>query len=91
MIKEKESPVRDVAIAKIKPALSLFPLPVNNELNIDIDETIETVEIFNMQGQLVVSAAGLSKINTQPLTSGSFIVRIKTDLKEYTKQISCVK
>ncbi len=91
IIKENKELVKGVAIAKIKPAISLFPLPVTNELNIDIAEAIEKVEIFNMQGQLVLSEIGMNKINTQSLGVGSFIIRILTATNEYTKQITSIR
>ncbi len=88
MIKKEKVPVRKVAIAKIKPVISLFPLPVTNELNIDVTEVIESLEVLNMQGQQVLVASGVKKINMQSLAPGNYILIVKTPTTTHTKKIS---
>ena len=55
--------------------VSLYPNPVNNILNIDIVSEIQSVEIFTIQGQKVLSSKQ-NQINVENLPSGIYTVKI---------------
>jgi len=64
--------------------LSLYPNPVNNELNIETKQTIEvsSISIYNTLGQLVVvvpNAKNITKIDVSSLSSGNYFVKINSD------------
>ena len=67
--------------------VSLYPNPVNNVLNIETALEIQNVEIYNIQGQKVLSS-NQKQINVSDLAAGMYMVRIKdTDNKIATKKI----
>ena len=88
VIQTEKKLVRDIAVAKIRPAIALFPLPVVNQLNIDITETIEAVEVLDMRGQKVLEAGSVKQIDMGSLSAGMYIIVIKTASQTHTKQIS---
>lgn len=54
---------------------TLFPNPVQDVLNISIENTINSVEIFTIQGQKVMQS-NESTINMSSLNSGIYLVKI---------------
>jgi hypothetical protein len=59
----------------------IYPNPTNNEINIDTEE-MGTLELINMQGQIVDSKSLTEKSNNLDLSnlvSGVYTLRIKTD------------
>jgi len=60
-----------------KVEATLYPNPVQNELNIAVDHTITNVEIINTIGQVVYSG-NESNINVESLKAGTYLVRVQT-------------
>jgi hypothetical protein len=54
----------------------LYPNPVVDILNIDITAEIKSIDIFNIQGQKVLSATQ-KQINLLDLASGMYLIRIQ--------------
>ncbi|MCD8518465.1 MAG: T9SS type A sorting domain-containing protein [Flavobacterium sp.] len=54
----------------------MYPNPVNDILNIDIENEIKSVEIYNIQGQKVIQS-NVKQIETFSLNSGIYMVRIE--------------
>ena len=66
-------------------AVSVFPNPVSDFLQINVDGEITEINIFNMLGQLVkreLVSPGQTIFDVAQLTQGTYIVRVKTDEKE---------
>ncbi len=61
-----------------KPDVAVYPNPVQNVLNIKIDQAIKSVEIYNMQGQKV-KVSNVSQIDLSGLHSGMYLVRIEDE------------
>ncbi|MBI3520772.1 MAG: T9SS type A sorting domain-containing protein [Bacteroidetes bacterium] len=57
----------------------LYPNPVNNELNLITKEKITSVEIISYLGQKTDAEIIDSKINTEMLSEGCYIIRIVTE------------
>jgi hypothetical protein len=58
---------------------NIYPNPVHSTLNIATDEVIESVEIYNMQGQLLmVERDNMNAINVSSLAAGNYFARIMT-------------
>lgn len=55
---------------------NLYPNPAYNILNIEIDGSIKSVEIYSLQGQKVLSADN-KEINISNLASGMYIVKVQ--------------
>lgn len=67
--------------------VALYPNPVRDILNIEIENDIQSIEIYNIQGQKVVSS-NQKQINVSDLAAGMYMVRIKdTDNKIATKKV----
>jgi hypothetical protein len=56
--------------------VAMYPNPVNDILNIDIENEIKSVEIYNIQGQKVMQS-NAKQIETSSLNSGIYMVRIE--------------
>ncbi|WP_445715633.1 T9SS type A sorting domain-containing protein [Flavobacterium sp.] len=56
--------------------VAMYPNPVNDILNIDIENEIKSVEIYNIQGQRVIQSNS-KQIETSSLNSGIYMVRIE--------------
>lgn len=57
---------------------TLYPNPVNNILNIEIEREIKSVEIYNMQGQKVLSS-NQKQVNVSYLANGIYMVRVEDE------------
>ena len=67
--------------------VKLYPNPVNDVLNIETALELQSVEIYNIQGQKVLSS-NQKEINVSDLASGMYMVRIQdTDNNIATKKI----
>jgi len=65
--------------------LKVYPNPSINQLNINIDDAINTVEIYNELGQLMIFKSGGSSLNTidvSSLASGNYFLRLQLVGKE---------
>ena len=56
--------------------VALYPNPVRDILNIEIENDIQSIEIYNIQGQKVLSS-NQNQINVSDLASGMYLVRIQ--------------
>lgn len=69
-----------VGIVENQPAdqrLSIYPNPTQNWLNIDCENEIKQVEIYNMFGQKIMTDNG-NRINVNNLSNGVYIIRVTT-------------
>lgn len=59
---------------------SIYPNPVDDVLNIQTNETVRRIEIFNLQGALVMAFEGhTNSINVSVLPTGTYVIRLTTD------------
>jgi hypothetical protein len=56
--------------------VKLYPNPVRDILNIEIENDIQSIEIYNIQGQKVLSS-NQKQLNVSDLATGMYIVRIQ--------------
>ena len=56
--------------------VALYPNPVRDILNIEIENDIQSIEIYNIQGQKVLSS-NQKQINVSDLAAGMYMVRIQ--------------
>lgn len=67
--------------------VALYPNPVRDILNIEIENDIQSIEIYNIQGQKVLSS-NQKQINVADLATGMYMVRIQDiDNNIVTKKI----
>ena len=71
------------------PAISVFPNPTSDIINITSSETISEIEIVNLMGQLVRRIEVNSDnavCNVEDLRSGVYVVRIRTALATFSQR-----
>lgn len=63
---------------KVASDLNIWPNPVDNALNFSSDETVESVQIFNLGGQQVLNAElnGGSTVDASALKGGIYVVKV---------------
>lgn len=66
-------------------AISVYPNPAQNELKLNTNESIESVQIMNMNGAIVRSVSGNNNIvSLNDLESGVYILNVSTESGAYT-------
>ncbi|MCH7525497.1 MAG: T9SS type A sorting domain-containing protein, partial [Bacteroidetes bacterium] len=59
--------------------LSIYPNPTKNILNIKMRGNLESVVVYNLQGQKILESTS-TQINVSNLSSGFYILKVKNDL-----------
>ena len=60
-------------------SLLLFPVPVTESLTIQSSANIESIEIFDLSGSMVVQGENMTSIDLSILSTGVYIVNLHTD------------
>jgi len=69
-------------------SIQLYPNPVSNLLNINSNEKVTKIEIFNISGQIITQLNGnSSSIDLSNLSSGNYLIKIHTQNGVLTKLI----
>ncbi len=79
----------NLGINEVKKELnaSIFPNPVKDILNIQFDGKLKSVEIYNTQGQKLITSAQ-KQINISSLSSGVYLIRVEdNENRTTTKKI----
>lgn len=74
----------NIGISNI-PGLKIYPNPADNVLHLKSEQAIEKIEIFNLLGQKVLMnkpRTSQPKLNISNLSSGSYIIKIKTESQQ---------
>lgn len=69
-----------------KKEIKIYPNPVQDVLSIQTNDKINSVEIFDLTGKSILKSSD-KNINTQSLSKGIYIVKIKTDNQEISQKI----
>ncbi|MDR7208488.1 T9SS type A sorting domain-containing protein [Flavobacterium piscis] len=68
--------------------MTLYPNPVLSELNIDSDQTIQKVEVYNLTGSLIHTQQGDNNVaDMSNLANGNYLVKVYTEKGVTTKII----
>lgn len=72
--------------------VSMYPNPVNDILNIETQETIKSIEVYNINGSLLHKIVNIgirlqNQINLKYLQAGIYFVKINTDKGKKTYKI----
>lgn len=70
-----------------KSKVSVYPNPVKDELNIETEYNVETVQVFDLTGKTVLTLKGSSNLNVSQLTNGVYILRVTTDNGVLTQKL----
>lgn len=67
--------------------LSVYPNPTADLLYIDADQELEKIELFSLQGKLLLTRKGLKSIDLSSLEKGIYIMRASTSKSSVAKKI----
>jgi hypothetical protein len=69
-----------IAELEIDNAVMVYPNPVSDVLYLQTNETVQRVDIFNLQGQLVKQIFGnVNHVNVADLPTGMYVLNVITD------------
>lgn len=72
--------------------LSLYPNPASHEVNIKSKNLIQQINVYNIQGQLVIDHENVNSfqttLNTNSLSKGQYIVKVKGENEILTESLS---
>ena len=57
---------------------TLYPNPVNDILNIEMDSLVKSIEVYSLQGQKVITTTS-KQVNVSHLSNGVYIVRVEDE------------
>ncbi|SFN97063.1 Por secretion system C-terminal sorting domain-containing protein [Bizionia echini] len=66
--------------------ISIYPNPVSNILHIKTAHSINAIEIYTLQGSLILKTTH-SEINVNQFQSGTYILKVQTDLAQTVKKL----
>ncbi|MGV8827884.1 MAG: M6 family metalloprotease domain-containing protein [Breznakibacter sp.] len=82
----KETAVETPLVAQ--NGVVLFPNPAKGQFSVRCDgQQLESVEIYNIAGNLVISSSRSNEINIAALPVGYYIVKVKTDQGRFVKRL----
>jgi hypothetical protein len=59
--------------------LNVFPNPADDYINLSFDSSIESIEVINALGQVVMTESNVRRLNIRMLNSGWYCVRVKSN------------
>lgn len=78
-------------IEEIEEAIEIYPNPVSEILNIELNENINDIEIYSLSGKLVLKKNKINsskdEINISKIDTGIYYVKIRIREKEIIKRI----
>jgi len=85
IVSENEN-IENVSLAT---GIQISPNPANNMINVQSDEDVRRVNIYNIAGQLVLNLTSdnIETVDISRLNSGLYIIRIETEEKVYTERL----
>ncbi|WP_452230076.1 MULTISPECIES: T9SS type A sorting domain-containing protein [unclassified Lacinutrix] len=67
-------------------ALSVYPNPTDSYLNIEGNEKLLTISIYNLLGKKMIATKCTNKIDVQGLPSGVYLIRLSDGMRQTTKK-----
>ncbi|MDR1761927.1 MAG: metallophosphoesterase [Bacteroidales bacterium] len=68
-------------------SISVYPDPASESITIITNETVETIRIVSMAGQVIVSQSGGNTVDVSNVNNGVYVLSVKTDKGVYTQQL----
>ncbi|WP_299761189.1 T9SS type A sorting domain-containing protein [uncultured Dokdonia sp.] len=84
LIIEEVLSVQDVSI---ESAISLYPNPATDVIQITSEIALTNVEVYNINGQLVLTSNPVAEINISKLSSGVYFVTLYSETSFITKKL----
>jgi hypothetical protein len=79
----------DINTLELNTTLEVFPNPANGYLNISSDKPINSIAIYNIQGQLVLALSNKSdirKVDIDSLDDGQYYLKTEDSVSKFIKQ-----
>ena len=57
-------------------AISIYPNPTSGVININSNEAVKNIAVFNINGQQMINAEGVNSIDLSVLAKGTYVVRV---------------
>lgn len=75
-----------------KQSVKIYPNPATERINIEVDDKIQSITIFDVKGRLVknIQESGISNgkiIDVSDLSTGMYIVKVKTTTSKFINKI----
>lgn len=67
--------------------ISIYPNPTSNHFEIETTQTLDKVEVYSLQGQLVKSFASQNRYDISDLSSGMYFVKVEANGNSISKRI----
>lgn len=67
--------------------LSIYPNPVNDILNIDLEGNIQSISVYSFQGKLIETCHDIKTIDFSKFQNGTYIIKILSENNIYYKKI----
>lgn len=76
----QNDPSLGTAASALNKEISIYPNPVNNELNIRTTHQPESIRIYSLDGKLLTEKVNkdLNKVDVKNLPSGTYLLKVKT-------------
>ena len=79
----------DLSTAEIsKNEMVIYPNPVKDFLNINIENNNLKIELYSMDGKLILTKENTKQVNVSSLSKGTYILKVITADKTFTQKIS---
>ncbi|WP_344828451.1 T9SS type A sorting domain-containing protein [Chryseobacterium ginsenosidimutans] len=79
-------------IIKGNSSVNVYPNPTKDDVNIEADSKIKSIEVYDIQGRILQKQIGINtpktKISLQNTMSGTYIFKIATDRETITKKVT---
>ena len=87
----QNDPSLGTAASALNKEISIYPNPVNNELNIKTAHQPENIRIYSLDGKLLAEKANkdLNKVDVKNLPSGTYLLKVNTKQGEH--QVKFIK
>lgn len=78
--------VTNLTEENLKQGISLFPNPTQNELTVEVNEPIQSIQLYSMNGSLVASPIE-KQFKISHLQNGVYFLRVATKNKVYQERV----
>jgi hypothetical protein len=82
----EDAPTASVNDNQLSKTISIYPNPVKNQLFINSQETIQSVEIFNLLGKKVLTSNSTNSVDVSSLSKSVYILKLTSDNGVSTKR-----
>jgi len=72
---------------QLNSGIRLYPNPANSILNIESKESIDTIEVYTINGRKILSSEFTNSLDVSPLSSGVYLMKLTANDKHAIKRL----